>query len=141
MTGRAETSVPACVVSRVVGRTVPSSVIAELRREVAYLVECNLPVLSAKDRRALLRALQLASARVTASGSPVRYIGSVFVPARSRCFSLFEALRIDVVRAVNEAALVPYIAINEAIDVRVGPSSSVAGVDGHRSAARRGTSR
>jgi len=86
---------------------------------MTYLVECSLPVPSDKHREALESAIEEASRRLTASGSPVRYLGSLFVPARSRCYSLFQAASLDVVRAVNEAALVPYIAINEAIDLRL----------------------
>jgi len=83
----------------------------------AYIVERSLPGLSDKHRSALQDALREASRRLTASGSPVRYLGSTFVPARSRCFCLFEAATRDVVRAVNETALVPYIAIDDAIEL------------------------
>ncbi|HET7419174.1 MAG TPA: DUF4242 domain-containing protein [Candidatus Dormibacteraeota bacterium] len=112
-----------------------------MRKPTTYLVECNLPVPSEKHRRALQRAVQDASTRLTASGSPVRYLGSLFVPARSRCFSIFEAVSIDAVRAVNEAALVPYIAINEAIDLRTGATDAEQEEDGQHAAAARRTSR
>jgi Protein of unknown function (DUF4242) len=79
-----------------------------------YIVERSLSGLSDKHRSAMQYALGEASRRVTASGSRVRYLGSTFVPARSRCFYLSEATSPDVVRAVNEAALVPYNSINEA---------------------------
>lgn len=81
-----------------------------------FLVERSLPAMSDRHRLALQHALEEASRRLTLAGSPVRYLGSTFVPARSRCYSIFEAASVDAVRAVNEAALVPYIAINEAID-------------------------
>lgn len=83
----------------------------------AYIVERSLPGLSDKHRSALQYALREASRRLSASGSPVRYLGSTFVPARSRCFCYFQAPTRDVVRAVNEAALVPFIAIDEAIEL------------------------
>ncbi len=82
-----------------------------------YIVERSLPGLSEKHRSALQYALGEASRRLTTSGSPVSYLGSTFVPARSRCFCLFEAASLDMVRAVNEAALVPYIAIDEVIEL------------------------
>jgi Protein of unknown function (DUF4242) len=85
----------------------------------AYIVERALPGLSARHRSAMQYALREASRRLTSSGSPVRYLGSTFVPARSRCFCLFEAANLDLVKAVNEAALVPYLAINEAVDLRL----------------------
>ena len=83
----------------------------------AYIVERSLPGLSEQHRSALQYALREASRRLTASGSPVRYLGSTFVPARSQCFCLFEAGSPDAVKAVNEAALVPYITINEAVEL------------------------
>ncbi|HET7465411.1 MAG TPA: hypothetical protein VFL29_01980 [Candidatus Dormibacteraeota bacterium] len=116
-------------------------------KQATYLVECSLPVPTEAHRRAMRRAVQQASKRLTAAGSTVIYLGTLFVPARSRCFSLFEAASIDAVRAVNEAALVPYIAINEAIreaiDLRAVALASEAEPhnDGQRSASRRETSR
>lgn len=83
----------------------------------SYIVERSLPGLSDKHRSALQYALGEASRRLSASGSPVRYLGSTFVPARSRCFCRFEAKSPDMVKAVNEAALVPYLTINEAIEL------------------------
>ncbi len=76
-------------------------------------------------------ALQEASRRITNSGSPVRYLGSTFVPARSRCYCLFEAESLDTVIAVNEAALIPYLMIDEAVDLRL-PSRSLTQVKGRR---------
>ncbi len=84
-----------------------------------FLVERTLPEMSDRHRLALQHALEEASRRLTLAGSPVRYLGSTFVPTRSRCYCMFEAASVDVVRAVNEAALVPYITINEAIDIPV----------------------
>lgn len=83
----------------------------------AYLVERSLPGLSAQHRSALQYALQKASRRLTAAGSPVRYLGSTFVPARSRCFCLFEARDAAIVKAANDTALVPYLSISEAIEL------------------------
>jgi uncharacterized protein DUF4242 len=83
----------------------------------AYIVERSLPGLSDKHRSALQYALGEASRRLTASGSPVRYLGSTFVPVSSRCYCLFEATDPEIVKAVNEAALVPYLTINEAIEL------------------------
>lgn len=89
----------------------------------AYIVERSLPGLSDKHRSALQYALEEASRRLTASGLRVLYLGSTFVPARERCFCLFEASSADIVRAANEAALVPFLTINEAIELpAVGPN-------------------
>ncbi|HVS07159.1 MAG TPA: nickel-binding protein [Candidatus Dormibacteraeota bacterium] len=82
-----------------------------------YLVERNLPGLTNKHLIALQHALTEASRRLSASGSPVRYRGSTFLPARSRCFCIFEASGIALVKAVNETAQVPFVAIDEAIEL------------------------
>lgn len=130
-------SVPTCVLLRVPTGFEVLSVTARVRHQTTYLVECSLPVPSEKHRRALQGAVQEASQRLSASGSPVRYLGTLFVPDRSRCYSIFEAVSIDAVRAVNEAAMVPYIAINEAIDLRIPASDSTAEMDGQHGAAIR----
>ncbi len=96
----------------------------------AYIVERSLPALSDKHRSALQYALREASRRLTASGSPVHYLRSTFVPARSRCYCYFEAATRDRVRAVNEAALVPFIAIDEAIELPAADPAPTNGVDG-----------
>lgn len=83
----------------------------------AYIVERSLPGLTCKHLPALRHALMEASRRLTASGSRVSYRGSTFLPARSRCFCLFEASDSGLVRAVNETAHVPFIAIDEAIQL------------------------
>ena len=97
----------------------------------AYLVERSLPGLSNKHLSALHHALSEASRRLTASGSPVRYYGSTFLPARSRCFCFFEAPNADLVRAVNETAQVPFITIDEAIEL-LSPDRNVKNRRGER---------
>ncbi len=104
------------------GSTPPSGMAASSMP--AYLVERSLPGLSDKHLSALQHALREASRRLTASGSPVHYRGSTFLPARSRCFCLFEASTAALVKAVNETAQVPFIAIDEAIELHSVDGSS-----------------
>jgi len=80
-----------------------------------YVVERNLLGLTEKHVATMQVALAEASRRLTASGSPVHYRGTTFLPAQSRWFCLFEASSVDRVKAVNETAQVPFVAINEAI--------------------------
>ena len=84
-----------------------------------YIVERSLPGLGEQHRVSMQEALTEASRRLSASGSPVNYLGSTFVPQRARCFCMFEADSEAVVRAANEAALVPFLTINEAIELPV----------------------
>jgi hypothetical protein len=51
-----------------------------------------------------------------AEGRPVRYLRSTFTPGDSRCRCMFEAPDAELVRAVNEAAQIPYSRIVLAID-------------------------
>ena len=83
-----------------------------------YLVERSLPGLTQKHLATMQVALAEASRRLTASGSLVRYRGTTFLPAQSRCLCLFDATSVDRVKAVNETAHVPFVAINEAIERR-----------------------
>lgn len=83
----------------------------------AFVVERSLPGLTTKHLTALQNALAEASRRLTASGSPVRYRGTTFMPARFRCICLFDAPSADLVKLVNETAQVPFVAITEAIEL------------------------
>jgi len=80
-----------------------------------YVVERSLPGLIERHLAIMQVALAEASRRLTASGSPVYYRGTTFLPTRSRCFCLFEASTLERVKAVNETAQVPFVTINEAI--------------------------
>ena len=80
-----------------------------------YLVERRLPGLSSRHLYTLRHALTETSTRLTGSTASVRYLGSTFIETGSRCFCLFDAPNADLVRAVNETAQVPFIAIDEAI--------------------------
>lgn len=84
-----------------------------------YLVERSLPGLTNKHLAAMQHALTEASQRLTTSGTPIRYRGTTFLPSRSRCLCVFEASKADLVKAVNETAQVPYVAINEAVELPV----------------------
>ena len=89
----------------------------------AFVVERSLPGLSIRHLTVLQHALAEASRRLTASGSHVRYRGTMFLPSRSRSICLFDAPSADLVKLVNETAQVPFVAITEAIEVS-GPEAS-----------------
>ena len=83
-----------------------------------YVVERSVPGLIEKHLATMQVALAEASRRLTASGSPVFYRGSIFLPSQSRCLCFFEATSVDRVKAANATAQVPFVAINEAIERR-----------------------
>lgn len=82
-----------------------------------FVVERSLPGLTVQHLPALQNALAEATTRLTSSGSPVTYRGTTFLPARSRCFCLFEAASVEVVKRANETAQIPFVAVTEAIEL------------------------
>ena len=82
-----------------------------------FMVERHLPGITPEQLGGAQQAAISASHRFTASGKPVRYIRSTFVPDEAVCFCLFEASMREHVREVNDAASLPYRRIVEALDL------------------------
>jgi hypothetical protein len=82
-----------------------------------YLVDRIVPGITLEQLAAAEHAAIAMSERFTATGKPVRYIRSTFVPEEARCISLFEARSAKIVQEVNEAAQLPFTRIIEAIDL------------------------
>ena len=82
-----------------------------------YQVERDLPGIALPDLAAAQRAAIETSARFRAEGRQVRYIRSTFVPSEGRVCCLFEAATPELVRAVNDAAGIPYTRVVEAMDL------------------------
>jgi hypothetical protein len=82
-----------------------------------YLVERSLPGIT-MDQLAAAQKLAIDTGKqFTASGRPVRYIRSMFVPQDARCMCLFEAPNPEVVRQLNDEAKIPYTRVVEAADL------------------------
>ena len=80
-----------------------------------YLVERYLPRTTPELLAAsALRALQAAE-RMSAAGTPVRYLHSIYLPRDEMWFCLFEAGSAHAVAESNEVAGIPYERITEAI--------------------------
>lgn len=82
-----------------------------------YMVERDLPGITNDGLAGAQKAAIAGSEKSTASGTPVRYIRSTFVPGEARCMCLFEASTADAVRDVNESAGLPFTRIVEAMDL------------------------
>lgn len=82
-----------------------------------FMVERQLPGITAEQLVAAQQAAIRASQATLAKGKPVRYIRSTFVPGEARCMCLFEAATPELVREVNEAAQIPFTRVIEAVDL------------------------
>ena len=82
-----------------------------------YLVDRDLPGITAEGLAQLQRTEIGASEQLAAVGHRVRYLRSVFIVGEARCLCLFEAEDEAVVAALNEAARLPFTRIVAALDL------------------------
>jgi hypothetical protein len=87
-----------------------------------FVVDRRLPALTSTNLGALQRALVEAVRRLTADGEQLHYVRSVYVPSRGQCLCVFHAESSQAVARANEIAQVPFLSIDEAVDVS-SPSS------------------
>jgi Protein of unknown function (DUF4242) len=82
-----------------------------------FIVERRLPKISEDQLAVLQAALTGAASRFSARGDGVWYLRSIFLARQERLLSLFAAESIEAVRAVNEAALIPFASIEPAVEL------------------------
>jgi len=95
------------------------------------VVERRLPKISEHQLDVLQAALTGAASRFHARGDGVRYLSSIFLARQGRLISLFAADSVETVRALNEAALIPFTSIEPAVELP-GPADSQKGQFDHR---------
>jgi hypothetical protein len=79
-----------------------------------FLAECFWPGVSDRDLGPLGERATAAAARLTVSGRPVRYVGSLLVRADEVVLCLFEGAEADV-RAAAELAAIPFERVLETV--------------------------
>jgi hypothetical protein len=77
----------------------------------SYLVERYLPGLSESDVRTGLSRAHAACADLSAAGTEIRYLGSIFLPLEEACFCRFDSDRRETVAEANERAQIPFARI------------------------------
>ncbi|MDF2231735.1 DUF4242 domain-containing protein [Albimonas sp. CAU 1670] len=82
-----------------------------------YMVERSLKGISMEDLAAAQSAAIAAAGDMRGRGEEIRYIRSTFAPSDGRCMCLFESDSADRVRALNDAAGLPYDRVVEAMDL------------------------
>jgi len=80
-----------------------------------FLIDRSLPGITLGQLAALRQAVHVACRRLSADGQSIRYLGSTFLPAQSRCLCLFEAADKGVVVMANETAQAPFSRVDEAL--------------------------
>jgi hypothetical protein len=83
-----------------------------------FTVHRYLPGLTPEQLGTLQKALTEAARRVSAEGQPVRYLRTIYVPARGHCVCVLAASNAEAVARAVELAQLPFAAIDEALEVR-----------------------
>jgi hypothetical protein len=86
---------------------------------VELYVSCT--ELDGVERRA--ERVQRAAVELTAAGTPVRLVRSIFVPVDETCLLLFEAESVDAVRQAAQRAALPFEHVAE-----TAPSKPIGGI-------------
>lgn len=82
-----------------------------------FMVERDLKGISGDALAGAQQAAIGEAARMTAEGTPVRYIRSMFTPEDGRCCCMFDAADAAAVQAANERAGLPFRRIVPALDL------------------------
>jgi hypothetical protein len=73
-----------------------------------YLVELYVSSTEPDGGERRAERAQRAAVEMTAAGTPVRFVRSIFVPADETCLLLFEAESVDAVRQAADRAALPF---------------------------------
>ena len=82
-----------------------------------YVAERYLPGVTTEQLLDAARRAKLATAQMTAAGTPVTYLRSTFLTADQTCYCLFEGPSEQAVKQANDTAGLPYERIVLAVHV------------------------
>ena len=83
-----------------------------------FMVERYAPDRHLQDVRSIEPEFQRASAAVSRTGRPVRYLGSIVITAEETVFSVFEADDAETVAEVNERVGLPFDRVVPVVELR-----------------------
>lgn len=85
------------------------------------MADCDLPGVSEEQILGAQQRVIEACSRMTAEGTTVRFLRSIWVPEDWRVMHMFEAPDAAAVQAVSRAAMVPFLRVIEAMDLAAVP--------------------
>jgi hypothetical protein len=84
-----------------------------------FLVERRLPSVNRRSLAMLQAALVQACDRFAERGHHIRHVRSTFLPGQGRLLSAFEGESLELVIAVNNVSLAPFLSIEPAFELSV----------------------
>jgi hypothetical protein len=82
-----------------------------------FMAACDAPGMTATDLAAIHCALVEASRRLSASGCPINYLRTTYLPSRQRWIGVFAAAAPDEVHRAVGIAQLPAVDVTEAIEI------------------------
>lgn len=96
--------------------------------QLLFMAERVMPNMTVADLTAIQHTLVKAARRTTTTDRPVRYVRAIYVPSQSRWVGLFEAADAEAVRAAIRLAQLPFLTVEQVIDLPVSAAEAADGI-------------